>query len=323
MKLKIHGCRGSHPCATIPDRVDEITEYIWKFAQKNPNLSWVEAKKKLNSESERWNYQIYSGNTTCLEIFTPKSPMPIFVDAGTGMNAASMDPESCLQNDLFLSGRGEAAVFMTHTHFDHVLGLTTFPQLFMEKNQFYFYGCHRNLKERVEGIFDPMYFPVPFSMVESRLHFNNIELGRSVRLGSVKVDHHPQSHPGGSFAYRFSDGSKTLVVATDTDLSNTDPPHLKPGDNVYSNASLLVLDAHFSPEDFVNKEDYGHTHIHRAVDFAVRENAAKVLLFHQSPYYTDKQIWEQEVNAREYLRKKHPGSKMEIMMSYDGQMISL
>lgn len=321
MKIKVHGSRGSHPVGVSARRIEEISRFVWEFARDQKLNNWADIQRALAARP-RSDYQIYGGNTTCLEIHSDHSPMPLFIDAGSGLASACMDSDSCLTQESFSRGRGEAAFFFTHTHWDHVSGLVTIPQLFMENNQFHFYGVHKNLRERLAGLFASEYFPVPFSQVEPRFHFHQMALNHSLRIGTLKVDHLAQSHPGGSFAYRFSDGQKTLVIATDTDLSN--PGNARtPGHNLYSNADVLVVDAHFSPEDFVNKEDFGHTHVLRALDFAVQENAKMVYLFHQSPYYTDATVYQQWERAVTHLRQNYPESTLEVRMAHDGDFLDL
>ncbi len=322
MIVRVHGARGSHPVPTPPRRIEELQRSLWDLAQESEAKSWDEFKRFIDAKP-RHLHQIFGGSTTCVEIQSESAPMPIFIDAGSGFTGAGMDPDSALQSPDFMRGKGEAAIFFSHTHWDHISGIVTIPQLFMENNRFHFYGVHSDLRGRMEGVFDARYFPVPFSLVEPRFHFHQIARGKSLRLGNIKVDHHPQSHPGGSFAYRFSDGRHVFVMATDTDLKNTDVPHLVPGDNLYSNAHLLILDAHFSPEDFINKEDFGHAHLHQAIDFGVRENAKLLYLFHQSPYYSDAEIQAQLDRAWDYVRKKHPSSKTEIRVAVDGDVLDL
>lgn len=307
---------------TPASRIEEIQKSLWELSQESKAKNWDEFKRFIDSKPRHLS-QTFGGNTTCVELQTDASPMPIFVDAGSGLTMACMDAESCLRTPDFLRGKGEVALFLTHTHWDHISGLVTIPQLFMENNRFHFYGVHSDLKGRIEGLFDSRYFPVPFSLVEPRFQFHQLALGKSLRLGSLKIDHHPQSHPGGSFAYRFSDGKRVFVMATDTDLKNTDTPHLAPGDNIYSNADMLFIDAHFSPEDMVNKEDYGHAHIFQAIDFGVRENAKILYLGHQSPYYSDKEIQTQLDRAWDHIKKKHPSSKTEVRVAADGDVIDL
>ncbi|MEO5667496.1 MAG: MBL fold metallo-hydrolase [Bdellovibrionota bacterium] len=322
MIVRVHGARGSHPVPTTNHRIEELQKSLWDLAQESKANTWDEFKRFIDSKPRHMS-QTFGGNTTCVEIQTPASPMPIFVDAGSGLTTACMDPESTLQTPDFLRGKGEVALFFSHTHWDHISGLVTIPQLFMENNRFHFYGVHPDLRGRMEGLFDPRYFPVPFSLVEPRFHFHQIALGKSLRLGNVKVDHLPQSHPGGSFAYRFSDGKHAFVMATDTDLKNTNPPHLIPGDNIYSNANVLFIDAHFSPEDIIDKEDFGHAHIFQAIDFGIRENAKMIYLAHQNPYYTDQEIQRQLDRSWDYVRKKYPSSKAEIRIAIDGDVLDL
>ena len=322
MILRVHGARGSHPVPTPNRRIEELQRSLWELAQESKAKTWEEYKRFIDSKP-RHLHQTFGGNTTCVELECEGSPMPIFVDTGSGFTMACSDPASALQTPEFLRGKGEAALFFTHTHWDHISGLVTVPQLFMENNRFHFYGVHPDLRGRMEGLFDSRYFPVPFSLVEPRFHFHQIALGKSLRLGNLKVDHLPQSHPGGSFAYRFSDGRNVFVMATDTDLKNTDPPHLVPGDNIYSNASVLFIDAHFSPEDILNKEDFGHAHLFQAIDFGVRENAKLLYLAHQNPYYSDKEIQGQLDRAWDYIRKEYPSSKTEVRIAIDGDVIDL
>ncbi len=323
MRLKIHGCRGSHAVCTTPQQVEDLGKSLWKLSKKFKATTWSQFKNKIKAEP-RSSYQIYGGNTTCLELKSDKAPMPVFFDAGTGLGAASMDPSSQLNNSAFKQKKGELAFFISHTHWDHILGLLTAEQIFKDGNEFHFYGVHKNLSGRIENLFRAENFPVPYESVLTRFHFHQIPIGTDLEFGDLTIKHCAQSHPGGSFAYRVEDGNSTLVFATDTELKNIDPPHMIPGSNIYTNADVLILDAQFSPEDMPRHKGFGHAQIETAVDFAVREKTKRLYLFHQSPAYDDSQIDRQHKRAEQYLRKnygtRHP---LKIFMTIEGEEIKV
>src|SRR5687768_3918691 len=147
MQLKFHGARGSHAVCTTPRRVEEIIKSVWELAQSHPAKNWQDFRRKLE-ELPRSNYQIWGGNTTCVELKSEMSPMPIFFDAGTGLTAAGSDPWSGLTAPEFRKGTGKAAFFLSHAHWDHILGLITLEQLY-KGNEFHFYGVHKNLMTRL------------------------------------------------------------------------------------------------------------------------------------------------------------------------------
>jgi len=320
--VKIHGSRGSCPVAITPARVEEITRSVWEFSHSRKLRTWNDVKKALANERRSLS-QIYGGATTCVELTHPDFNMPIFLDLGTGFTTAGTDPDSGLNNGAFQANRGKVAIFLTHTHWDHIIGLPTVEQVFRSGNEFHFYGVHKNLRDRISTLFQEEHFPVPFHAVEKSFHFHQIELGSTIELGPFRVSHHAQVHPGGSFAYRFDDGKKVFVFATDTELRKIEAPHMNPGANMYSDADVLLLDAQFSPEDFETRQDYGHASIHMAVDFAVRERTKKLYLFHQSPTYSDDEIQAQLERAREYLRNAHKGHPLQIDMTVEQDTVQL
>lgn len=321
MRIQFHGGRGSHALCTVPHRVQQIVRNVWEFGQKKGIKDWAKLEVEL-AKQPRSFYQIYGGNTTCVELKSDKAPMPTFFDAGTGLTAAGIDPFSSLSHPDFLTGKGKAAIFFSHTHWDHILGLITLEQLY-KGNEFHFYSVHKNLSARIANLFLEEHFPVPYRILEPRLKYIQIALGEPITYGGLTIHHIPQSHPGGSFAYRVYDGKKTFVFATDTELKNIDPPHMIPGKNLYSNADVLILDTQFSLEDYKTREGYGHADLFSGVDFAVRENAKRLFLFHQSPYYDDQQIDEQLFKAREHLKKTHPHHPLSIDMTIEGEEIEV
>ncbi|MBS1983159.1 MAG: MBL fold metallo-hydrolase [Bdellovibrionales bacterium] len=323
MRIKFHGVRGSNPIAVSQVRIDEISRYVWEFTRNKKFRTWRDVRKAL-AAGPRAKYQVFGGASTCLELKTDLSPIPIFFDAGSGLTSAGTDKGSALMNSKFRSGKGRAAFFITHTHWDHIMGLFTIDQIFQAGNKFTFYGVHKDLDRRLATLFQPEFFPVPFEALEDRMEFKTIPLHSSVRLGKLNITHFPQSHPGGSFAYRIDADKKSLIFATDTSLKNVSKSNIIPGQNFYSNADVLIIDAHFSPEDYVGREDWGHAEIHGAVDFAVREGTKKLYLFHQSPQYNDIQIEQQLHRSIQYHRKKfgknHP---LEIHMAIEGDEIKI
>jgi ribonuclease BN (tRNA processing enzyme) len=319
MRVKFHGARGSHPVCATPHRISEILENFFKLVQSKKIESWPQALEEI-AKLPRAEFQIYGGHTTCVELKSEFAPMPVFFDAGTGITAAGVDKDCALTTPAFFKGAGKAAIFFSHTHWDHLIGLITLEQLY-KGNEFHFYGVHKNIKERLMTLFDDRHFPVPFHVVEPYFKFHQIPLNTPMQFGGLSINHCPQSHPGGSFAYRVSDGKKTFVFATDTELKNIDPPHMEPGDNTYSDADVLVLDAQYSPEEFRMRQGYGHSQIFQAVDLAVRERVKFLYLFHHNPGYTDSEIDQQLDRSKAYLKEKYSQSKMSIAIAIEGQEI--
>ncbi len=322
MRLKFHGARGSYPTPVAPERIEEICRSVCEQSIENKVRSWAELKTLLQKKP-RSLWQIYGGNTTCVELKCDESPMPIFLDAGTGLTAAAADANSGLNNADFKQKRGKAAIFMTHTHWDHIMGFPNIPQLYKNGNEITIYGVHKDLSQRLSVLFKSEYFPVPFNEVIQNIKFQQIELGSTVHLGQLKIEHFAQTHPGGSFAYKIQSATKRLVFATDTELKNIDAPHVRAGDNFYSNADVMVLDAHFSPEDAPAHQGWGHASIFSAVDFAVREKVRRLYLFHQNPVYSDAQIDQQFERALDYKNKKYSSSGLEVSMAVEGLEIEI
>src|SRR5262245_17715840 len=77
-------------------------------------------------------YVRYGGNTSCLEV-TAGGRRLIF-DAGTGLRP--------LGNDLCSPDKLDLDIFFTHTHFDHICGLTFFKPLFARENRVRMWAGH-------------------------------------------------------------------------------------------------------------------------------------------------------------------------------------
>ncbi|MDR2596706.1 MAG: MBL fold metallo-hydrolase, partial [Treponema sp.] len=69
---------------------------------------------------------IYGGNTTCLEIRA--DDRLLIADLGTGLRSLG---DWLMTNDLKKYGKIKADIFVTHTHWDHILGFPMFTPAYI------------------------------------------------------------------------------------------------------------------------------------------------------------------------------------------------
>ena len=69
----------------------------------------------------------YGGNTACIELRFPEVGRHLIIDAGSGIRELG---SFLVANDL-AEGPLRTEIFLTHTHWDHIMGLPCFLPLYI------------------------------------------------------------------------------------------------------------------------------------------------------------------------------------------------
>ena len=78
----------------------------------------------------------YGGNTSCLELRFDPNDRLIIIDAGSGIRELG---ESIMKRDL-PRGPITTKIFLSHTHWDHIMGFPFFTPIFIPGTQLEVYG---------------------------------------------------------------------------------------------------------------------------------------------------------------------------------------
>ncbi len=222
----------------------------------------------------------YGGNTTCL-YFETRSERCI-VDAGSGLRLLGLD----LMKQEFGKGQGKASFFWTHFHWDHLMGFPFFVPNFIKGNRFTHYGSPR-VREILVRQQDPITFPVEFTKMPSEQVFQSVEIGQTFTVGDLTVTSCRMNHPAGGYTYRFSDGKRSFVFATDVEHPAADlDAELK---KLCEGADLLVYDAQYTPDEYVaGKLGWGHSTWHAGVALAQAAGVKRLHLCHHDQLHSDR-----------------------------------
>src|SRR5258708_15860835 len=153
MRVRFWGARGGIP---TPMSEAELQDKI-KTALQNAVGVDLTAREAIDRYVERLPPYISStagGNTSCVEIRA--GDQLYILDCGSGLRMLGNQ----LIREEFGKGRGEAHIFITHTHWDHVQGLPFFNPMYVPGNEFYFHSPYPDLCERFEDQQREIYFPV-------------------------------------------------------------------------------------------------------------------------------------------------------------------
>ncbi len=165
------------------------------------------------------------------------------------------------------------------------------------------------------------YFPVGMDAMDATLRFVRLE-GEGVRIGGAGLRWKRMNHPGGSYAYRVDQNGRSVVFATDSEVTDREFQGRAENRAFFEKADLLILDSQYTLEESFSKFDYGHTAYTMAVNLAVEWKVKKLVLFHHEPRSDDRKIHGMARRARFHLGQLGAGP-LEILTAQEGMEIAV
>jgi phosphoribosyl 1,2-cyclic phosphodiesterase len=225
----------------------------------------------------------FGGNTSCVAADLGEHGY-LILDCGSGVRL--------LGNELIGdTGTKRFHVFFSHYHFDHIEGLPLFHPLYDKESEFTFYGlasCGMKVREILENLVRPPYFPVTFADVPSRREYIELD-GTRHAVGGVTISYLPLNHPDGCLSFRLDRNGRSIVYATDHEHGDTatDDALL----DFATGADYLIYDATYMPNEYEKlRRGWGHSTWFAAVQTAIKAKVKNLVLFHHHPEHTDTEL---------------------------------
>lgn len=245
----------------------------------------------------------YGSATTCVEVSTAKGQL--IIDGGSGIRILS----DRLMSGTYGRGRGPFHIYMTHFHWDHVIGLPFFTPHFLPGVQIHYYAVQPELEKLIRGIFQKPYFPVPFENLASKIHFHVMEPRKTVQIDDMSVTPYQLDHPDPCWGLKVEAGGKSYAHCVDTEGVRVSREELGPDLPLYQNIDLMYFDAQYTFPDLAEKANWGHSAAQIGLDIAFREKIPQVLFAHHDPGASIQTIQEIKRQTQEYYNWRLQSAK--------------
>jgi phosphoribosyl 1,2-cyclic phosphodiesterase len=318
VRVRFWGTRGSIPVSlTWRDVRDRVVEAL--VAASGRTLDTMEKARAFAEEQLQFALRrTYGGHSSCVE-FEPGGGDYFVCDLGSGARAFG---EHVLARS---AGRPATVnVFMSHVHWDHIMGFPFFGPAYVPGTRIRVHGCSGRLEEAFRLQQSPPCFPVPFDQLAAQIEFVPLAPGETTQVSGVAVTPKLQLHSGDSYGYRFEHDGKSLVYSTDSEHKLEDNWATLDFVKLFRAADLVVFDAMYSLADAVSvKADWGHSSNVVGVELCQMAKARRLALFHHEPANNDAaidRILRETIRFEELTRREH---RVEVLAAYDGLELEL
>jgi anti-anti-sigma factor len=319
MRIKLWGTRGSIPSPLRTEEIEsKIRAALIAASEAGIDLADENALRAFVAHLPHPLRGTAGGDTSCVEVRSGGNLL--ILDCGSGLRRLGAE----LMTQEFGRGQGEAHIFISHTHWDHMLGWPFFVPGFVPGNRLHIYGVHPDLEERFRiQQTAPQMFPVPLDYQAASIEFIPLEEGQILQIGKTRISNMCFNHAGDSYGYRIEDEDAVLVYATDSEYKSLEPEDAAAFVAFFQNAEAVIFDAMFSLPESYRKEDWGHSSAIAGADLATRAGARNLLLFHHDPYASDEQIWSLRDIGEAYLRQHPERPSCRVIVAFDGLEMEL
>jgi phosphoribosyl 1,2-cyclic phosphodiesterase len=318
MRVRFWGTRGSIPVGlTTADIRDKLARAL-VAASGRRFASFAEAHAFAARELPFSVSQTFGGHTSCVELDTGSSEYFV-CDMGSGARAFGT-------HVLARQGGRPATVnvFMSHMHWDHIMGFPFFGPAYVPGNRIRIYGCHAALEHAFRLQQSPPCFPVSFEQLAATIEFVTLQPGSTHEVAGLKVTPQLQRHSGDSYAFRFELGGRSLVYSTDSEHKLDDRAETARFVELFRGADLVIFDAMYSLAEAVSvKADWGHSSNVVGVELCQMAKAKHLVLFHHEPANNDSAI---ETALRDAVRLEEltrDAQALRVSAAHDGLEIDL
>lgn len=291
MQIKFWGTRGSLPRPSSHNDAACLVDNILKQA-KDLGLKTISDLEKAHRSGKFHAPYLFGGNTSCTEI--SHGDDSIICDMGSGLREAGA---------AFMKKRTHNfTFFLTHMHWDHLMGLPFFVPIYMAGTKITIYHTHRNTEEFVRILFNGVNFPVAWDsdQIKAKFDFKLVKMYKPVKIGGITVTGFSLDHPGGSFGYRFEAGGKSIAVGVDGEFRRTSREDLGKDLKFYQDLDLLVFDSQYDYEELKSHFDWGHCTPRIGVDLALRECIRGLAFTHHDPSSDEEKLRRMYQDAKDY-----------------------
>ncbi len=282
----------------------------------------------------------FGGNTACLELrFGDRL---IIVDAGSGVRSLG---EQLVRTDL-KKGPIHTEIFITHTHWDHIMGFPFFVPIYIPGTKLKIYGPVTYEDEGLDRIIGDQltyrYFPVKQSELSAEITYiplkeSTMDLGDGITLTTKYLN-----HPVLCLGYKFQHKGRVFCTLYDTEpfrnVFPTDPKHPSYDElaavegeraareenekilDFIRGADLVIHDAQYTHQEYLSsKLGWGHSSFEFAINSCYKAEVKQALLFHHDPMRTDAQLLELEKG----YQKMVPKGRLAIEMAREGSEFTI
>jgi phosphoribosyl 1,2-cyclic phosphodiesterase len=317
-RIRFWGTRGSLPVALTATDVRQKIVAALRGASGRTFASDADAERYVDGLAFA-AAGTYGGASACVEIETG-GPEYVICDLGSGVRGFGQ---------AVLARHGPASpqtyhIFMSHVHWDHIMGLPFFTPAYIAGNRIHIYGSHPWLESALRRQQDEPSFPVDFSFLHADIDFVYLEPDRPHAAAGMTVTTMLQRHAGDSYGYRFEANGKSVIYTTDSEHKLDDPLETDSYVAFFRNADVVIFDAMYSLADAISvRADWGHSSNVVGVELCQMAGARHLCLFHHEPANSDQAIDAVLADTRRLEEITRTGEPLAITAAYDGMEIEL